>query len=84
MIVMSILTIDITIHTQIVLRLKEALNQFAYYIDDRQALHVLPNHIHTTGISRIFVFFVLIFDRVRAVKKLNSRITKNKKISNNT
>ena len=40
---MSILTIDITIHTQIVLRLKEALNQFAYYIDDRQALYVLPN-----------------------------------------
>ena len=82
MIVMSILTIDITIHTQIVLRLKEALNQFAYYIDDRQALHVLPNHIHSKGISRIFVFFVVIFDRVRAVKNLTTGV-KNK-MSNNS
>jgi len=76
MIVMSILRIEITIFTKIVLRLKGVLNQFAYYIDDRQALHVLPNHIHTTGISRIFVFFVLIFDRVRAVKKLTTGKTK--------
>jgi len=84
MIVMSILTIDITIYTQIVLRFKEVLNQFAYHIDDRQALHVLPNHIHRRGISRIFVFFVVIFDRVRAVKKLTTGITKNKKMSNNS
>ena len=81
---MSILRINITSFTQIVLRLKEVLNQIAYYIDGLQALHVLPNHIHTAGISWIFFFFVLIFDRVRAVKKLNSSITKNKRMSNNS
>jgi len=79
---MSILKVDITIHTQIVLRLKEVLNQCAYDIDDWQALHVLPNHIHSKGISRIFVFFVVIFDRVRAVKNLTTGI-KNK-MSNNS
>ena len=76
MIVISILRIDITIFTQIVLRLKKVLNQFAHCIDDQQALHVLPNHIHLKGISRIFVFFVEIFDRVRAVKKLTTGTTK--------
>ena len=40
-------------------------------------------YIHGKGISRIFVFFVVIFDRVRAVKNLTTGITKNKKMSNN-
>jgi len=62
-----------------VLRLKEVLNQFAYYINHWQALHVLPNHIHNREISRTFDFFGLIFDRVRAVKNLNTGTTKNKK-----
>jgi len=82
--VTSILKIIIIIDKQIVLRLKKVLNQFAHCIDDQQALHVLPNHIHLKGISRIFVFFVEIFDRVRAVKKLTTGITKNKKMSNNS
>ena len=72
----------IIIDKQIVLRLKKVLDQFAYFIDDQQALHVVPNHIHLQGISRIFVFFVEIFDRVRAVKTLTTGITKNKKMSN--
>jgi|AntRauMFilla1563_2_1112583.scaffolds.fasta_scaffold157344_2 hypothetical protein len=63
--------------------LKEVLNQCAYDIDDWQALHVLPNHMNSEGISRIFVFFVVIFDRVRAVTNLTAGTTKNKKMSNN-
>jgi len=41
-----------------------------------------PKGIHLQGISRIFVFFVEIFDRVRALKKLTTGITKNKNMSN--
>jgi len=50
------------------------------------ALSLSPysDHIHLQGISRIFVFVVEIFDRVRAVKKLTTGITKNKKMSNNS